>query len=515
MSGVRRRARQAGASLSMGAAVGVGATGWWLGRHWVSLRRAIAARPAGNAIVVFGCSVLDDGPSSELRARLDHALRLWQDGCAPLLVVSGGVDRGIDEVTVMRRYLEQAGVPPEAIVDGRPGDNTRATVSTMADLALGPYVGVSSAYHSRRIESECARQGIDVVMSAPATTPETARPRTHAVRFLTDAVGTLWYAVPPAVTQRVDVGWLRHEIPQFLTGRERPPRLSGPPDEDRPSEAGAAPPLHVAPGHPYSPLPSLRDVDRAVRTAAAADESIPGLDMRVADQMALLESWVEAYDDLDFPDEPGSGRFYYANNWFTYADAVGYALMLRDLRPRRVVEVGCGFSSALALDVAERFLPQAPAFTFIDPDPVRLREVTRPGDLTGRLLARPVQDVPVERFRELAADDILFVDSSHVLKAGSDVQYLLDHVLPALAPGVRIHFHDVFAAFEYPDTWLRQGVALNEAYAVRALLSGGDRYRVVLSVPHLARHHRAWLAEHMPLMLAGDFPTGGIWLEKT
>lgn len=94
----------------------------------------------------------------------------------------------------------------------------------MAQLGLGRYVAVSSAYHARRIESECARQGVMVIVAAPATTPDTALPRTYAVRFLTDAVGTVWYAVPPRMTDRVNVRWLRHEVPQFLTGQPRPPR---------------------------------------------------------------------------------------------------------------------------------------------------------------------------------------------------------------------------------------------------------------------------------------------------
>lgn len=200
---------------------------WWVGRHRVSELRSIRCEPRGDAIVVFGCSVLDDGPSGELRARLDHAVALWRSGAAPVVVPSGGVDRGLDEVVVMRQYLVAAGVPPAAIRDGRPGHNTRASVRAMAGLALGRYVGVSSAYHARRIESECRRQGVTVVMSAPATTPETSRPRAHLVRFVTDMLGTAWYAVPETVTQRVDVSVIRHGVPQFLTGRPRPPRGTG------------------------------------------------------------------------------------------------------------------------------------------------------------------------------------------------------------------------------------------------------------------------------------------------
>lgn len=273
--------------------------------------------------------------------------------------------------------------------------------------------------------------------------------------------------------------------------------------------------LHVPPGHPYSPIPAPADVERALATAAAAGPHLPGIDLRLDEQMTMLAAWQSLYDGLALPVQPDTDhRFHLDNTWFTNADAVGYALMLRGHNPRRVVEVGAGFSSALALDVTDRFLDPAPDFTFIDPDPQRLRELARPGELDGRLLDMPVQDAPTAVFAALQPGDILFVDSSHVLKAGSDVQFLLDVVLPLLPVGVLIHFHDVFFPFEYPPTWLHRGTAMNEAYAVRALLSGGDRYRIEFWNDSLIRFHLDWLATHMPLFLGGAMPTGGIWLRK-
>ena len=273
--------------------------------------------------------------------------------------------------------------------------------------------------------------------------------------------------------------------------------------------------LHVPPGHPYSPIPSPDDVDRAQRRAMAAARQLPGIDLREDEQLALLERMLPLYEDLPFGGDPGPRRFGYDNTWFTYADALGYALMLRHLRPRRVVEVGCGHSSALALDVDELFLGGSTSFTFVEPDATRLREITRPGDLEERLVESIVQDVPLSTFAGLAAGDILFIDSSHVLKAGSDVQYLLDEVLPSLADGVYIHLHDVFYPFEYPGAWLAGGTSLNEAYAVRALLQFSNAYDIALFVPYLRAFHRDWLQEHMPLMLTEPMPTGGIWLRRT
>lgn len=272
--------------------------------------------------------------------------------------------------------------------------------------------------------------------------------------------------------------------------------------------------LHVPPGHYYSPIPSEADVARACGGLADPPAELPGIDLRADQQMELLASWLPGYRDLPAWTGKDGLRFTYDNSWFSYADAVTYALILRHVRPRRVIEVGSGFSSALALDVDELFLGSATDFTFIDPFPDRLRQLVPSDELTGRLIPTPVQDVAVDVFASLAAGDILFIDSSHVLKAGSDVQFLLDQVLPRLRPGVLVHFHDVFYPFEYPAAWLRSRTALNEAYAVRAMLSSGARWQIALFHPALTHLHRPWVQQHMPLLLAGDFPTGGIWLQR-
>lgn len=272
--------------------------------------------------------------------------------------------------------------------------------------------------------------------------------------------------------------------------------------------------LHVPPGHPYSPIPSDDDVRRALARADAASRTLPGIDLREAEQLDLLERLLPLYGDLPFEDAPGSHRYHYDNLYFTGSDAIGYALLLRHLRPRRVIEVGAGYSSALALDVDELFLGARTRFTFIDPDPARLRSLVPEAELVGRLVEGPVQDVPVGLFDELGPDDILAIDSSHVVKAGSDVQHLVDDVFPRLASGVHVHVHDVFYPFEYPPGWLATGCAVNEAYVLRALLQSGGAFEIVLFNTFLERYHRDWFAAHMPLVLAGRYPTGGLWLRR-
>ena len=137
--------------------------------------------------------------------------------------------------------------------------------------------------------------------------------------------------------------------------------------------------------------------------------------------------------------------------WYNLSDGAVYYSILTTLRPKRIIEVGCGFSSAIALDVRDQELHDL-ELTFIEPYPERLYELLKEGDNTTATIHRAiVQDVPIEIFDVLEKDDILFIDSSHMSSPGSDVNLLFFQVLPRLRPGVVVHFHDIFFPFEYPE----------------------------------------------------------------
>lgn len=259
------------------------------------------------------------------------------------------------------------------------------------------------------------------------------------------------------------------------------------------------------PGHYYSPLPSPDDVTRYATAAFAREpDTLQGLDFDVAGQYRTVEALGPLTRDLHFDaDAGGATRYYWDNEGFGPGDAVALAAFMRYARPKRIIEVGAGFSTAVMLDVVDRHLSAAPpAITCIDPEPQRLRSLLRPGD-EDRLTVREsiVQDLPVEFFTSLEAGDILFIDSSHVLKLGSDVSYLLLDVLPRIAPGVFIHVHDIAASFEYPIEWYEEGRAWNEAPALRAFLSFNPSFRMLYFADFLARFHRDQIARHMPIAL--------------
>jgi hypothetical protein len=250
----------------------------------------------------------------------------------------------------------------------------------------------------------------------------------------------------------------------------------------------------VGPGHYYSPMPSVADVEAYARVAALPPpESLPGIDLRLDSQLRLLSELRPFYADQPFARDPIGGlRYHFENDVFGYSDAIFLHCLLRHLRPRRIVEVGSGYSSAVILDTVEQFLDPSTKVTFIEPYPERLLTLVKPGDLDRATLVRePVQSVDLALFRELEAGDVLLIDSTHVTKLGSDVNREVFDVLPQLRAGVFVHFHDIFYPFEYPLEWAREGRAWNEAYLLRAFLSFNPTYEIVLFNDLLAKRRTA------------------------
>jgi predicted O-methyltransferase YrrM len=272
-------------------------------------------------------------------------------------------------------------------------------------------------------------------------------------------------------------------------------------------------------GHYYSPLPCLEDVrrDRA-RIFDRSRRDLPGIDVDDAGQVELLEALARFYPEQPFTAaRDPRNRYHLDNSWFAWGDGLVLHLMLRHARPRRVVEVGSGFSSLVLLDTSERFFDNQVELTFIEPNAERLRSRLRPGDVElARVVERPIQDVDLALFRELEAGDILFVDSSHVSKVGSDLNHLLFSVLPELRAGVLVHFHDVPYPFEYPQEWIEYGFAWNEAYLLRAFLQYNADFRIRLWSSYLTYFHAELLEARMPLATTPvDFGVGGsLWLER-
>lgn len=266
-------------------------------------------------------------------------------------------------------------------------------------------------------------------------------------------------------------------------------------------------------GHFYSPIPSKIELNQDYdRIFPEVYLSPSGINFRAQQQVELLKRLSQFYRELPFGEERGKYRYGFSNSAYSWSDAICLNAMLRHVRPKRVVEVGSGHSSCMTLDTNEIWFNNAIECTFIEPYPELLFSLLRDGDRDRiSILPSRVQDVDLEVFRRLEENDILFIDSTHVSKTGSDVNRLYFDVLPSLAAGVYVHIHDVFHKFEYPPSWvIDEGRAWNEQYILRALLQDSNRYEIILFNDFLAKNYRQELEMQIPNALRN---TGGsIWL---
>lgn len=270
----------------------------------------------------------------------------------------------------------------------------------------------------------------------------------------------------------------------------------------------------VPPGDALSPIPSLTEVKDREKTIYALPRELPGIDLNEAGQLYLFDALREYYDQQPFPDQQTQGRrYWFRNPAYSYSDAILLYCMIRHLRPRRIVEVGSGYSSGAILDTNELFFDNSIECTFVEPWPQLLRSLLKNDDLERvKIHEQKLQDVDLGLFEKFAANDIFFVDSSHVSKIDSDVNHILFRILPMLPSGAFIHFHDIFYPFEYPLEWISEGRAWNETYLLRAFLQYNDRFQIQLWNTYLGVFHKDKYFRDMPLVQKN---TGGsIWLKK-
>jgi hypothetical protein len=271
-------------------------------------------------------------------------------------------------------------------------------------------------------------------------------------------------------------------------------------------------------GHFYSPV-----VDR-VRVAARRDRIWPasptvvGIDFNDASQVHILDDlFPRFFRDYDYPEHEATGSprtFHTRNPQFSWLDPRLLFVLLRAWRPRRVIEVGAGFSTLLIADVNRRWLDGATDFTSIDPYPPAFLQAGLPG-LT-RLVQQDVQDVPLETFAMLQQGDVLFVDSSHVAKTGSDVNHLFFEVFPRLARGVHVHLHDIFLPHDYLPQWvLDEGRSWNEQYLLRALLMHSTAFRVEFGSSYAFHAHRERVVRALAHPKNHGFAGGSFWMLRT
>lgn len=246
---------------------------------------------------------------------------------------------------------------------------------------------------------------------------------------------------------------------------------------------------HFPAGHYYSPIPSISYIKKKRSDIFSMKDKIKGVDLNDTEQLDKVNTFQQLLEEVPFYSEDRKIRFDIENDFFSYDDAVILHLMTRALKPKRIIEVGSGFSSACMLDTSDMYFNSNIDFTFIDIDCQRLKRSLKDTDYANiEIIEKPVQEVDLNLFKKLEANDILLIDSSHVVKTGSDLTRIFFDILPELNSGVCIHFHDIRFPFQYQESLIMQGIYWNEAYFLQTFLQYNDSFKITFWLNYLVNH---------------------------
>jgi hypothetical protein len=263
------------------------------------------------------------------------------------------------------------------------------------------------------------------------------------------------------------------------------------------------------PGHFYCPIP---DFDK-IQSELGPEFTNPllmehkGVDFNDEAQLSFLAEFSKTEEI--FANYEVDTRLSYSldQQMFPLGDAFALFGMLHHHSPSQVIEVGSGFSSGIMFDYRKLCDTQT-ALTFVEPYPERLVPLLS-GEDNYKLYENDLQEVSLELFETLKSNDILFIDSSHISRHGSDVNYILFDILPMLRPGVIVHFHDIFASFDYPKAWYAEGRAWNEAFILKAFLQYNTEFKI-LFFNNYAQIKHAVAYRSLKYLTGG----GSLWIKK-
>ncbi len=274
--------------------------------------------------------------------------------------------------------------------------------------------------------------------------------------------------------------------------------------------------IFAPPGHFYSPIVNLDEANRHLHKlyeSPLPDRSV-GINLDPADMRKVWNEMLPHLQSAPFEEEARPGfRYRYDNPAYVYGDGAVLHAMLRRLQPKRMIEVGSGWSSACTVDTIENDLDGKCHITFIEPYPDLLRNLMGDTEVPHKIRPHGIQDTPLEVFDELESGDLLFIDSTHILKTASDVWFELCVVLPRLKPGVMVHIHDIFWPFEYPKEWvIDENRSWNELYALEMFLRDNPKWKVEFFNNYFEHTHRDLVEKTFPIYLKNG--GCGIWLKK-
>lgn len=265
--------------------------------------------------------------------------------------------------------------------------------------------------------------------------------------------------------------------------------------------------------HYYEPLFNTKD---NLRYSLRKDRNLPGINFNLDFQVALASNLKFTLELKDIPfSKPSETGFYFNNGSFTSGDAEFYYNIIRHFKPKRIIEIGSGSSTLLANIAIQKNLSEDVQFktvlSCIEPYEQPWLE-----SIGVNVIRQKVENISIEYFKELQANDILFIDSSHMVRPQGDVLFEFLEILPSLNKGVLVHIHDIFSPRDYLDQWvLKDHRFWNEQYLFEAFISGNQNFKIIGALNFLRHHEEKLFADRFLVKKdATGIEPASMWLIK-
>jgi hypothetical protein len=244
------------------------------------------------------------------------------------------------------------------------------------------------------------------------------------------------------------------------------------------------------------------------------DRNLTGIRWQIEKQLAFLQKLEYASELQEISLNRTKEIEYYINNRkFEGGDGECWYQMIRHFKPQRIFEIGSGFSTLMAIKAIRANLAANSNYhcQHICIEPYEMKWLEKTGI---EVIRKRIEEFDLTFFTELQANDILFIDSSHIIRPQGDVLYEYLEILPILNRGVIVHIHDIFSPKNYRTNWLIEQVRFwNEQYLLEAFLSCNSEWEILLSVNHIKHHHYEALKTVAPYLQSKDEP-GSFYLRK-
>lgn len=264
----------------------------------------------------------------------------------------------------------------------------------------------------------------------------------------------------------------------------------------------------------YSPMINPK---KHIRKSLRENRELPGINLNDSVQLALLSEFNYNEELKSFSyNQRGDNEYYYDNGMFGPGDSEIQYSMIRHFKPRRIIEIGSGNSTLMAINAVAANKKEDSNY-HCDIHCIEPYQMPWLEKLDIKLNRELVENIELSWFDQLEENDILFIDSSHIIRPQGDVLYEFLQLLPRLKKGVIIHIHDIFTPKDYLDAWIFDALRIyDEQYLLEALLTDSNKYEIISALNYLFHEHKEALLKCCPVLAEHpDLEPRSFWIKKS